>query len=266
MDPRWLLLQRLQNQGGIVRYITSTTLLVMLLSVTTVADAQGSFSVGGGAEGDVEAGSEVGGDANADASADMEEPAYDDDMGPGSTPDPIPEVPGTEPKANEAEIKKQAGVGGDIAFAEKGVLELGGAGYVNFNDGGTSVSLRPSVGWFVVNNVELSAIIDFAYANPDGGDSFTTLGALVEPSLHLPFNDRLLWFVGLGAGLAYNDEDVGFAIRPRVGLDVLVGRSGIFRPSLEATFSTAAIQTQNDRALIGVKSSYGASFGYHVMF
>lgn len=55
---------------------------------------------------------------------------------------------------------------------------------------------------------------------------------MVEPSYHLPFSDRLFAFAGLGIGLNYaEDPGVDLLFRPRLGLDVLVGRSGILKPA-----------------------------------
>ena len=145
------------------------------------------------------------------------------------------------------------------------MIELGGAAAFDYSDGGTILSLRPSAGWFVVDNLELSAILEIQWADPDGGDSVTTLGAFVEPSFHLPFTNRLLGFLGIGAGLAYNNSDVGFALRPRLGLDILIGRSGILRPALDLTWSTADVVSRNGTTVVGVNTTFGLSIGYHVM-
>jgi hypothetical protein len=176
-------------------------------------------------------------------------------------PNPSPPRPGDI----TTDIERQAGTGSDIAFAEQGVVEVGGAGSFDSNSQGTILSLRPSVGWFIVDNLAVSAIGELNWAKPDGMDSVTGWGLYGEPSFHYPINDRILPFAGLGLGVAYNSEDFGFAARPRIGLDILLGRSGVFRPSFDLTWSTADIVTRGGETLVGVKSSFGVTLGYHVM-
>jgi hypothetical protein len=178
--------------------------------------------------------------------------------------DPHPSPPKSD--GIRAGLHRQAGTGGEIAFAEAGVLEFGGAGSFDTNADGTLISLRPSVGWFLLDNLQLSGIVEMRWANPADGDAVTSVGVFAEPSYHIPVTDRVLAFGGGGVGMAYNSEDLGFALRPRIGVDVLVGRSGIFRPSLDLTWSTADVVTRQGETLVGVRSSYGVSFGYHVMF
>ncbi|MGB5809299.1 MAG: hypothetical protein WBG86_02140 [Polyangiales bacterium] len=162
----------------------------------------------------------------------------DDDVGSPSDPDPLPEVPEVD---LNLERQSRAGIGGDIAYAEKGVVELGGGFLVDTSKGGTFISFRPSAGFFIVDNFLLSAIVELGWSNPDGVDSFLTFGGFIEPSFHFPFSDRVLGFVGLGVGGTYNNQDGGFALRPRIGTDILIGRSGIFRPAIEMTWSTADV-------------------------
>ena len=58
-------------------------------------------------------------------------------------------------------------------------------------------------------------------------------GAMLEPSYHLPVSDRLFVFLGIGFGLRYaEDPGVDFALRPKLGVDILVGRSGILKPAV----------------------------------
>ena len=176
--------------------------------------------------------------------------------------DPDPRVPGVGDL--EAGVHQQAGTGGDIAFAEAGVVELGGSGGLDVNSNGHILSLRPSIGWFLVNNLELSGIIEMQWARLNGNDT-AVFGIFGEPSYHIPFTNRLLIFGGLGLGGAFNDSDWGFALRPRLGLDILVGRSGIFRPAVDVTWSTADLVNRGGTTLVGIKTSFGVTFGYSVM-
>lgn len=177
--------------------------------------------------------------------------------------DPHPEPPGVDDL--DVGMHEQAGTGSDVAFGEAGVFELGGSGSFYGNSDGLILTLSPQAGYFIVDNVEISGLLNFAWANPDEGDSVTMFSLLAEPSFHLPFDDRLLGFVGLGAGPAYASEEFGFALKPRIGLDVLLGRSGIFRPALEMTWSTGDVVTSSGDTLVGVNVTYGISLGFHVM-
>ena len=174
----------------------------------------------------------------------------------------------------DPEVHEQSGTGGNVAYAEKGVLEVGGSATGEFTNELFLVSARPSIGWFVVNNLELSGIVELGYSevdseDPDSGevteDSATLFGAYVEPSFHLPFSTRTLGFVGVGVGPTYDSEEFGFSVRPRLGLDLLVGRSGILRPALEATYSTVDVVSRNNRNLVGVSTTIGMSLGFSVM-
>ncbi len=178
--------------------------------------------------------------------------------------DPHPEVPGGPDF--KSGVAKQAGTGGDIAYAEAGVLELGGSGSFTIDDEVMILGLAPSVGWFVIDNFQLSLITQLTYFEPDGGDSLWTFGIFAEPSLHLPITNRVLVFGGVGLGAVVNDDDVGFGVRPRIGFDILVGRSGIFRPAFDLTWSSSDVVNQSGTTLVAVQTSYGISFGYLVMF
>jgi len=178
-----------------------------------------------------------------------------------------PVVPGQGNGDGEGlDVKRQAGTGSDIAYAEAGVLELGGSGAFEVSSAGTFLALRPFVGWFIANNIELTGIIEGKFVKPDGGDWYTTFMLMGEPSFHFPITNRVLGFAGLGIGVAHNDDSFGLAVRPRLGLDMLVGRSGIFRPSVDLTWSSADVVSRSGDTLVAVKTAFGVSFGYSVMF
>jgi hypothetical protein len=179
--------------------------------------------------------------------------------------DTNPTVPGMGDMPSTGMLE-QAGTGGEIAFADAGVIELGGGGNMELSSAGTFIGLRPFIGWFIMNNIELTGIAEVAFVDPDVGPSSTTLGLFVEPSFHMPFNNRVLGFVGLGLGFQYDSvADAGLALRPRLGVDILVGRSGIFRPALEMTWSTTDVVSRSGQTLVGVSTSFGVGFSYSVM-
>ncbi|HEY0714358.1 MAG TPA: hypothetical protein VGF45_16870, partial [Polyangia bacterium] len=174
-------------------------------------------------------------------------------------------------------VTKQAGIGGTQAYARSGVLELGGSGGFSAASNYTRLELSPSIGLFILDNVEMSLLTSFNYFRV-GGDSAAAGGpredasatefkALVEPSFHIPFSQSAFGFLGLGAGVNYvTGHDAGFALQPRIGGNFLVGRSGVLTPSLTVAYSTVdAIRTQAGTVL-AVQTSYGMNIGYTVMW
>lgn len=196
---------------------------------------------------------------------------------PQSHNDPIPQASGGEISATG--ITEQAGVGGTQAYARAGVLELGGSAGLTLADNFTQISFSPTIGWFFVDNLEISAILGINYVSatvevPDGAggtneetaDS-TVVNFLIEPSYHLPFSDRLFGFLGVGVGLAYQDgPGAGFAVAPRLGVNVLVGRSGIFTPAITAVYQTTDAVSTPQGTVLAVGSTFGMQAGYTVMW
>jgi hypothetical protein len=189
---------------------------------------------------------------------------------PRSDHDPQPLVPA--PTIPETGVTRQAGVGGTQAYARAGVLELGGSGGFAAASNYTRFELSPSIGLFVVDNLELSLLTAFNYFRIGAMDnnpstSATELKALVEPSFHLPFSQVAFGFIGLGAGVNYiTGQSAGFALQPRMGANFLIGRSGVLTPSLQVAYSTVdAIRTPAGTVL-AVQTSYGMNIGYTVMW
>lgn len=177
-----------------------------------------------------------------------------------------PPPPAPAPTVRASGITEQAGVGGTQAYARAGVLELGGAAGFSHATDFTQLNISPQVGWFFIDNLELSAIVGFHYINTGGTDSTFATG-LVEPSYHLPFTDTVFGFLGVGAGLSYSKgPGAGFAVAPRLGANILVGRSGILTPALQLIYTTSdAVQTAQG-TLLGVSTSYGINVGFTVMW
>ena len=152
--------------------------------------------------------------------------------------DPAPPVPTPAIPGINGDVVEQAGVGGTVGYGRAGVLELGGSAGLTLAQDIRALNFSPSVGWFLVDNFELSAILDVTNIKA-GNESATLWSALVEPSFHLPFNRGMFGFVGMGIGAAYqSDLGAGLAVAPRIGMDFLVGRSGILRPSLSYEYTT----------------------------
>ncbi len=203
--------------------------------------------------------------APATAASTADAPTNDGDLPKAqSDNDPAPEVasPGMPPGG----LVEQAGVGGLIGYGRAGVLELGGSAGLTAASDLTQVNVSPSIGWFAADNLELTGILDFAYAKA-GDTSGTIFTALVEPSYHLPFNRSTFGFLGMGLGVSYIDgPGAGFAIAPRVGANVMVGRSGILTPSLSWQYTTHDTMDTGQGALLVVSSAVRAQVGYTVMW
>lgn len=189
-----------------------------------------------------------------------------------SDADPAPPVPAPNVPGFGGEVIEQAGIGGSVGYARAGVLELGGAAGLTLAQDIRAVNFSPSIGWFLVDNFELSAILDVTNLKA-GGESATLWSALAEPSFHMPFNRSLFGFIGMGVGAAYVSElGSGLAVAPRIGLDVMVGRSGILRPSLSYEYTTHDAMGSIDEegntnvTLVAISSALRFNIGYSTMW
>jgi hypothetical protein len=132
----------------------------------------------------------------------------------------------------DAEVAVDAGVGSKIAYASKTVVELGGSLALKHESETTTFRIAPSVGYFIVDNIELTLFPELSILHVDGGTD-VMFGAMLEPSYHAPFSDSMFGFAGIGVGLRYaEDPGIDFALRPKLGMDFMIGRSGILKPAL----------------------------------
>jgi hypothetical protein len=187
---------------------------------------------------------------------------------PQSDNDPQPEVPA--PSVPVGTIIRQAGVGGTVGYGRAGVLELGGSAGFAFAEDYNQMNLSPTIGWFLVDNLELSAILSISWIDT-GDESATLWSALAEPSYHLPFNRSMFGFLGLGVGASYvSDLGTGFAIAPRVGANFMVGRSGVLTPSLSYQYTTVGTDEQDetgqDLTVVALTSVVRFNVGYTAMW
>lgn len=183
--------------------------------------------------------------------------------------DPLPPV--ARPAGAQTGVTEQAGIGGTQAYGRAGVLELGGSiGYSGAED---YVQFRatPSVGWFFADNLQLSFLPGVRYLEVNDIDSFA-LSAVVEPSYHLPFTQTVFGFLGIGVGVAAaeagdtDDMDVGLLIAPRLGMNFLVGRSGVLTPYLNVDYSTSDAFSTRDGTVVAVDVAWGGNIGYTVLW
>ena len=166
----------------------------------------------------------------------------------------------------------QAGVGGTVGYGRAGVLELGGSAGFAFASDYREMNFSPTVGYFIADNLEISAILSAANIKA-GGESSTLWSALIEPSYHVPFNRTMFGFFGLGLGGAHvSGMGTGFATAPRVGANFMVGRSSVLTPSLSYQYTTISSDDMDagndagDVSLVALTSAVRFNVGYTAMW
>ena len=188
---------------------------------------------------------------------------------PPSRSDNDPAPPVAAPITSAGGVVSQAGIGGSTAYGRPGVVELGGSIGLTLAGELTQFNISPSVGWFFTDNLQLSGIVGFNYSSTSTGgvsSSASSLNVLVEPSYHLPITRSLFAFLGVGVGLGYADgPGAGFALAPRLGMNIMVGRSGILSPALTFVYSTSEVLRTPQGTFIGGNTSFGLNVGYTVM-
>jgi hypothetical protein len=197
--------------------------------------------------------------------------ALADDL-PPATSDHDPAPPVAAPAIDPADgVVEQAGVGGDTAYGRAGVLELGGNAGLMMSPNFRVMNFSPLLGWFVSDSLELSAIAGVTHIKA-GDSSSTVWETLVEPSYHVPFNRTTFGFIGMGVGAAYVSQlGAGLAVSPRIGLNVLVGRSGVLTPSLSYEYTTHNVQMLDSEqakniTLVAVSTALRLNIGYTAMW
>ena len=189
---------------------------------------------------------------------------------PPSRSDNDPRPPVAAPVVPAEGVVRQAGVGGTTAYARAGVLEFGGSAGLTYAGDLFNFRLAPTLGWFFMNNVEISGIVSLNYARTSTNGvttHATSLDILVEPSVHIPLSDVFFIFGGLGLGLSYADgPGAGFALAPRLGVNLMVGRSGVFTPALNLIYSTSGAVDTPQGTLLTASTSFGINLGYTVMW
>lgn len=166
-------------------------------------------------------------------------------------------------------LVSQAGVGGVVGYGRAGVLELGGSAGFTFASDYRNINVSPTVGWFVADNLELSAILSISNIKSGDSASATLWSALLEPSYHVPFNRTVFGFLGLGAGAAHvSGLGTGFAVAPRIGANMMVGRSGVLTPSLSYQYTTIStdMPTNTGVTTVALTSALTFNVGYTAMW
>ena len=180
--------------------------------------------------------------------------------------DPAPPVASPIATLPDGNVVQQAGVGGQVGYGRAGVLELGGSAGLMLSSNFRNITVAPQIGWFVADNLELSAIL--SVSNIKTGDEDATMwSALAEPSYHIPFNRTMFGFVGMGIGAAYEQKlGAGLAVAPRIGANFLVGRSGILTPSLQYQYISHNQMSEDDVTTVALTIALQVNLGYTAMW
>lgn len=154
-----------------------------------------------------------------------------------------------------------------IRYASAGTFELGASAGLMIANGFRNVNISPMFGWFVSDQIELSAILGASNVKA-GAQEATVYSALAEASYHTPFNPNTFGFLGLGVGGAYIDElGGGLAVVPRIGANVVVGDWGVLSPSLSYEYTTHSAKDISDEmpngvAMVALSSALRVNIGY----
>jgi hypothetical protein len=187
-----------------------------------------------------------------------------------------PKEPEKEPEkepANEAvrakegaETKLPSVAGRPVRrYAQRGVLELGGALSFTKANAFTQIGGSPTFGWFFIDYVELSLLPSFEYVKTFTTGGKTRTSMVLEPSFHISVSGPVFWFFGAGIGGAYEKASgFGLAIAPRSGLNVLIGGSGILNVALAYVFTATKRTAIEDGSDEPHTSTFNGQIGYSV--
>ena len=234
---------------------------VIVMATSTVALAQGTTTD------DAPVSAPAGTDAGTGTPGKVAPPTQPGEALPESQSDNDTQPPVASPALPSGGLVSQAGVGGVVGYGRAGVLELGGSAGFTFASDYRNLNIAPSVGWFVADNLELSAILSIS--NIKAGSSSTTLwSAIIEPSYHLPFNRSMFGFLGMGLGASHvSGLGTGFAVAPRIGMNFMVGRSGVLTPSLSYQYTTINTDMNaGDVTVVALTSALQVNMGYTAMW
>jgi len=111
--------------------------------------------------------------------------------------------------------------------------------------------IAPSLGYFLVDRLELGAVFDLTYIKPKN-TPYSFAGTIeLEPSFHLPIDqdERVFLFAGLGVGVGFDGRFGAFQLAPRAGANLIFGRSGVLTPS----FRLPILFHNNPSTLVGIE-------------
>lgn len=187
-------------------------------------------------------------------------------------PSDEPEVPPEPPELvalryqGAPGLVEQAGIGGTRTYGHAGVVEIGGSAAFTGASNYTQISINPRVGYFLMDNIEISGILGLNHMSaPNAGNTMVNL--LAEPSAHVPMTHTMFGFAGIGIGPSYaEDGGLGVTVAPRIGLNFLVGRSGIVTPALHVQYNTQDAATTPMGNVVETGTSYGLGVDFSILY
>lgn len=192
---------------------------------------------------------------------------------PEPPPPPPPTIPITDPPGSPESKRLDSPTNPDVqatalpsvagrkvrGYAKAGVWELGGGLSLVTGPRQKQAGLAPSVGYFVMDYVEISLLPQLDYAKISGAPGRTRLVGLVEPSWHVQLSGPLFFFFGAGIGVAHEkNTGTGLALAPRIGVNVLVGGNGVANAGFEYIYAASpkASAQERDTATLGLRAGY----------
>lgn len=190
-----------------------------------------------------------------------------------SNPEPLPPPAGTPAPVAQPVVEESSStviqhgmIPDDVIYGRKGTREAGASMGLMMSSKFRSVSLAPQFGWFVADNMRLSGILAVQSVKANG-ESAVTYSALVEPSYHMPVQDKIFGFLGMGVGISYEDTlGAGLTIAPRLGASFLFGDSGVLTPSLQYQYISYSAMTKSDIETAAMTSAMTVNVGYSQMW
>ena len=115
-----------------------------------------------------------------------------------------------------------------------------------------TLSLAPSLGYFVADGVELNLAPELSLASSDG-DTEVVLSLLAGPSYNFVTDGSVVPFLGVSGGfIKFPDADPRGLLGVELGLKVPVGSGGLLRPQLRLLVMTGEPTIVRLGALAGV--------------
>jgi len=180
-------------------------------------------------------------------------------------PVPDPRSPSTEGEV-QADVVEQAGVGGPIPYGAQGTLEVGGAGLIWADDDAMWAHLRPFVGWFFLDGLQLTYMNELVFTYGAAQEIELSSTWTLEPSVHVPLVERLWLAVGVGGGVLYNGVEAGAIGTARLGIDLLIGRSGMLHIHAVGMLASEPLSKPANPAPSPNQWRLGAELAYSVLF
>lgn len=155
----------------------------------------------------------------------------------------------------------------DRAYGDKYSREAGVSVGVMGARGLFAATISPQFGWFIADNIEVSTIVSLTRIE-GGMDSSTVATAILEPSYHYKIDSKTQMFAGMGFGYAYlSDQGHGATYAIRGGFQFMLGRRGIFAPTVSYEFRTQDNKlVSNDLDYIAAHNALRLNLGYTSSF